>query len=60
MKVWAYERCVCKYETGYKVMSLHTSYESAEATMLKAKAKEQKFRADGYRVTEWIVQGESR
>lgn len=56
MKVWAYEVCFCKYETGYQVDKLFVTEEQAKAHMKKTEEIERAKYLDGRRVRLWEVE----
>lgn len=64
MKVWAFEVCLCEYETGWNVRSLHSTKEQAEKAMHELMEREvyvneggaEDYVSDGYRVIEWSVE----
>ena len=55
MKVWAYEVCYCKYETGYAVDSLFKTKEAAERYMNTEERLDRGEMLDGAKVVEWEI-----
>ncbi len=55
MKVWAYEICWCRFETGYAVDSLYKTKASAERYMRSTEQLARCNDFDGARVVEWEI-----